>query len=272
MRRHAALFFAIAIAGAALDLLTKHLAFKYIQWGEEIQIIDGFFSYGKTTNPGVIFGKFPGAKTLWMWISILAIPAILWIFFAAKKRRWILTITLGMIMAGTIGNMYDRVWTEKGEVRDFIKFYYVRGHGTDEEVALLKSQGLFGSCQNCESSIGSWRQREYPNAIYCSRCREAVWPLFNLADSFICVGVFLLTIEMLFFDEKKKKETKDELAPSAAPAAGLPSPSEAGGNVQVNMNLLNVSPPPEESKSAPLLKNPPTTSDHDSKEQSIPED
>ena len=32
MRRHAALFFAIAIAGAALDLLTKHLAFKYIQF------------------------------------------------------------------------------------------------------------------------------------------------------------------------------------------------------------------------------------------------
>ena len=32
--------------------------------------------------------------------------------------------SLGMILAGTIGNMYDRVFTEVHEVRDFIKFYY----------------------------------------------------------------------------------------------------------------------------------------------------
>ena len=71
-----------------------------------------------------------------------------------------------MILAGTLGNMYDRL--SEGAVRDFIKFYVVTADGT-----------------------------------------QAVWPLFNLADSFICVGVFLMTVEMLFFDERAAKKSKD---------------------------------------------------------------
>lgn len=251
MPRHAALFFTLAIAGAALDLTTKSLAFKHIQWGDEVTIIDGFFSYGKTTNPGVIFGKFPGAKKFWMWVSIAAVPAIMWIFFAAKRHRWILTITLGMILAGTIGNMYDRVFTEKQEVRDFIKFYYVRGEGTDEEIAALKTEGKYGICRNCDQSF-PWRLRENPRALYCSNCSEAVWPLFNLADSFICVGVFLLTIEMMFFDEKRKPKPVPPPAPVAA------APAEPG--VEVNVNVMNVPPPPARNKDDPPPKDPSTPS------------
>lgn len=178
--RHTALFLAVALAGAVLDLLTKHLAFLHVpgtpRYGGEIPIIDGFFTFGKTLNPGVIFGLGQGAQWVWYVISILAIPAILAIFFSVKRPKWILTISLGMILAGTIGNMVDRVFTKDHAVRDFLKFYYRDANGF-----------------------------------------EKVWPLFNLADSFICVGVFLLTVEMLFFDEKKKK------APNPAPVAPAPA-------------------------------------------------
>ncbi|HXG61456.1 MAG TPA: signal peptidase II [Planctomycetota bacterium] len=180
--RHAALFLAIALTGAALDLLTKHLAFQHVPRGGEIVVIDGFFSLGHTTNPGIIFGKFPAGRTLWLIVSIAAIPAILAIFFSVRNPRWILTVTLGMILAGTLGNMYDRVFTAEHAVRDFIKFYYRTASG-----------------------------------------EERVWPLFNLADSYICVGVFLLSIEMLFFDEKKKKKAPAPPAPEPAPASA-PSP------------------------------------------------
>ncbi len=177
--RHALLFFALALGGAGLDLLTKHWAFAHNPYGLEIPIIEGFFSYGKTLNPGIIFGGFTRAPALWKWISVLAVPAILAIFFSVRRPKWILTISLGMILAGTIGNMYDRLAYDA--VRDFIKFYV----------------------------------------------REKVWPLFNLADSFICVGVFLLTVEMLFFDEKKKK--KDEPAPVPPPAPAAPAPQAPAG-------------------------------------------
>ena len=169
--RHASLFFAVALAGAGLDLLTKSLAFEHIQSRyEEVQIINGYFSFGRTTNPGVVFGMGGSAKTIWKIISIAAVPVILAIFFTVRKPKWILSIALGMILAGTIGNMWDRVFTDIHEVRDFIKFYYRPAGGG-----------------------------------------EKVWPLFNLADAFICVGVFLLTVEMMFFDEKK--QIPDEPAP-----------------------------------------------------------
>ena len=179
--KHSALFFAVALTGAGLDLLTKHLAFEHIQRYQEVTIIDGFFAYGRTTNPGVVFGMGAGAKKIWLAVSVLAVPVILSIFYTVRKPKWILSIALGMILAGTLGNMYDRVFTPVQEVRDFIKFYYRPASGG-----------------------------------------EKVWPLFNLADAFICVGVFLLTIEMMFFDERNKKPDEPANIPPPIPAAPVP--------------------------------------------------
>lgn len=174
MPRHAALFLAIALSGAFLDLWTKHLVFAFIPergWPREVVVIDGLLSYGRTLNPGVVFGIGPKFQLFWKVVSVLAIPAIVAVFLSVKRAKWILTVSLGMILAGTIGNMYDRL--KYDAVRDFLKFYVVSGG------------------------------------------QEKVWPLFNLADSYICVGVFLLTVEMLFFDEKKK---------SAAPPSPVSAP------------------------------------------------
>jgi len=182
--RHSLLFFAVALAGAGLDLASKHLAFQHIQSRyDEVPIIKGCFSFGKTTNPGVVFGLGAGAKKFWLAISVAAIPVILAIFYTVRRPKWILTISLGMILAGTIGNMWDRAFTDAHEVRDFIKFYYRPASGP-----------------------------------------EKIWPLFNLADAFICVGVFLLTIEMMFFDEKKQKPDESPKPQPSLPAGPVAGP------------------------------------------------
>jgi len=155
--QHRIWFLVVALVAAALDLWTKHVAFANITDGVDVRVIEGLFSFGKTTNRGIVFGLFPGAGPVFLVVSVLAVPAILFIFLSVKKPRWVLTAALALILGGTIGNMYDRV--AFGEVRDFLKFY--------------------------------WGSR--------------VWPLFNLADSCICIGVALLSLEMLFFDEKRKR-------------------------------------------------------------------
>lgn len=178
MPRHAAIFLAVALSGACLDLWTKFAVFEFLRpdgWPREVVIVDGWLNYGRVYNPGVVFGLGQKAPLLWKIVAFAAIPAILAIFFSVKRPKWILTLSLGMIFAGTLGNAWDRLFHPG--VRDFLKFYYV-------------SDGA-----------------------------QKVWPLFNLADSYICVGVFLLTIEMLFFDTKKAP------APSPAPLQPAPAPA-----------------------------------------------
>ena len=55
-----------------------------------------------------------------------------------------------------------------------------------------------------------------------------IWPLFNLADAFICVGVFLLTVEMMFFDEKKKPADPKPTAPATVAPPAPPIGPVAG--------------------------------------------
>jgi signal peptidase II len=166
------LFASLAVAGFALDLATKHLATTRIPYQEEIVIVENYFAFGHIYNEGIIFGKWNEAKPLWLVVSVLAVPAIVAIFAAVKKPGWILTVSLGLVLGGTLGNLYDRA--AFGKVRDFIKFSYDAKH---------------------------------------------VWPLFNLADAYICVGVVLLSVEMVFFDEKKKAKRKEAEAARAAAAA-----------------------------------------------------
>jgi signal peptidase II len=203
--QHRIWFIAVALLAAALDLWTKQAAFANNPYGVEVQVIEGFFSFGKTTNRGIVFGLFPAAGPVFKIVSILAVPAILFIFLSMKKPRWVLTASLALILGGTLGNMYDRL--AFNEVRDFIKFY----HG------------------------------------------EKIWPLFNLADSCICVGVLLLTLEMLFFDEKKKAKAEDKALSTERIAVGETEPMPRADEPE----LTPPPPPITETPDAPDPENPP---------------
>ncbi len=164
---HLLAFFILAILGQNLDLYTKHLAFERVPDHPPLPVVKGVLSFQKTENPGIIFGIGQNHPALFLAISIAAVPLIVAIFLTVKHPRWITTISLGLILAGTLGNMFDRV--ARGSVRDFIKFDFMN------------------------------------------------FPLFNLADSFICVGVCLLVIEILFFEPKKKAAPLPAAAPPAPP-------------------------------------------------------
>jgi lipoprotein signal peptidase len=64
------------------------------------------------------------ANALFATISIVAALAILyWGTRRVTGRDGILSIALGLILAGTLGNLYDRVVF--GGVRDFLYFYWI---------------------------------------------------------------------------------------------------------------------------------------------------
>lgn len=211
--QHRLWFVALSLVGAALDLWTKHTAFANNPWGVDVPVIEGLFSFGKTTNRGIVFGMFPQAGPVFLIVSVLAVPAILFIFLSIKKPRWVLTVSLALILGGTLGNMYDRVL--EGEVRDFIKFYYVDKAGDTH-----------------------------------------TWPLFNIADSCICIGVLLLTLEMLFFDEKKKTP-EDKALSTERIAVGETEPMPRADLPPGPDSVDDPAPEPEPPANEPDPENPP---------------
>lgn len=119
-----ALFLLIAGGGAVLDLVTKWLAFSRIGHPGKLELWSQVFSLTTSFNPGALWGlgrELAHANFAFAGLSVFAGSAILyWLFWRGAAKDRLLCTALGLIMAGTIGNCYDRiVW---GKVRDFIYF------------------------------------------------------------------------------------------------------------------------------------------------------
>jgi signal peptidase II len=119
------LFAAVALAACVSDLATKWRAFRPIAQGtrilgEEIPVIRGFFYLRTSYNTGGVFGSLQGRTTFFIVFSLLAIAFILWFFWQQGYQDRILTVGLGLLMGGALGNLHDRVLLRR--VRDFLDF------------------------------------------------------------------------------------------------------------------------------------------------------
>jgi signal peptidase II len=117
-------FFGIALGGATLDLVSKWLAFaklgypgKFVQWPKVLSLTTSY-------NEGALWGigrDLPFPNVMFASLSVLAATAILyWVLCKGAAAQRSLSVALGLIMAGTIGNCYDRIVI--GKVRDWIYF------------------------------------------------------------------------------------------------------------------------------------------------------
>ena len=107
-----------AAIGIAIDLWTKYLAQTHLNRpAAPIQFLDGFLHFTYVENHGAVFGLGQGYRWLFVAVSILAIGFVAYMF-AQAPRRWWYQLTLGMLLAGILGNLYDRICF--GYVRDMI--------------------------------------------------------------------------------------------------------------------------------------------------------
>ena len=110
-----------AIIGLALDQWSKFYSFKLArERGSDSDIwqpIPGWLHIHVTQNHGAVFGLGQGQRTLFIIVSVAAIIFVLYLFAASARQR-LYQIVLGMLIAGIVGNLYDRVTL--GYVRDMI--------------------------------------------------------------------------------------------------------------------------------------------------------
>jgi signal peptidase II len=86
-----------------------------------IEIIEGLFALEGTYNPGVTFGLAQGQTELILVFTFVATSVLgAWLFLTRRHSR-LLHVALAMVLAGALGNLWDRLHWHK--VRDFFLFY-----------------------------------------------------------------------------------------------------------------------------------------------------
>lgn len=164
----AVVFFSIAVGGVGWDLFSKTAIFQWLGVGLNARTawetgwFNGWmtFKLQTTFNRGALWGMGQGFALGFAGLSVVAALGILfWLFLKGGARSWWLTVSLALIMSGTLGNLYDRLglhgyMDQDGPVhavRDFLAFTFGTFH----------------------------------------------WPLFNFADVFLVTGAIMLVIQSL---------------------------------------------------------------------------
>jgi signal peptidase II len=161
-----AVFVLVAGLGTFCDLSSKRSVFETYGYpnGQSRVFLDSWvmFRFHTGFNRGALWGIGQNYTMLFALLSLLAVGVILyWLFVRGAARSWILTICLALIMAGTLGNLYDRLgW-----------------HGLVDDL----DDPIFGVRDFLLFRFGTYN-----------------WPVFNLADVFLVTGAVCLIAQALF--------------------------------------------------------------------------
>lgn len=115
-------FFGIASLIFMLDQLTKMVALSVLSSHRSIPVVKGFFHLSLVSNRGAAFGIFPGQRLLLIVFAVLVISIVVYYHFRLPRDRVLLNTSLGLILGGSLGNIFDRVF--RGAVVDFIDFRF----------------------------------------------------------------------------------------------------------------------------------------------------
>ena len=124
------LFWTLALGGAAFDLATKAAVFRSVgpPGSPPVSIIGEVLELRTSYNTGALWGfggRMPYSSLIFAALSLGAAVAICyWLFVLGHATDWRLTVALGLIMAGALGNCFDRL--AYGHVRDFVHFHVDR--------------------------------------------------------------------------------------------------------------------------------------------------
>lgn len=172
------------IKGISIPAL--NLNFEGMYFGESISVIGDFFKITFTENPGMAFGFDPGSdfKLFISVFSLVASIGLLVYLYTVRNKSLSLKIAIALILGGAIGNVIDRMFY--GLIFDYAPLFY--GKVVDFFDFDFFNFSIFG--------------RSYDR-----------WPIFNIADAAVSIGVLIL----LFFykhheaEDKKIRDAAEEL-------------------------------------------------------------
>ncbi len=172
-----ALFFGSAVVGLIVDLATKKWVFDWLgspPSGQTYWIWEDVLALKTSLNEGALFGIGQGQGTIFVVLSLLAVLGILlWMYWGGAARDWLLSLALGCVTGGTLGNLYDRLgWSN-------LRWEYANElHEVGEPVYAVRDWIYFKLIE---------------------------WPIFNIADSLLVCGAILLLWHAFWLDDPAPK-------------------------------------------------------------------
>jgi signal peptidase II len=116
-RRRWPLFVGLALIVVVADQLAKALVRGSLVAGQSVDVIGDLVRIVFGQNSGALFGLFKD-NALMFGIVSLAVVVLIVAYHARSASSLYLTVTLGLLLGGAIGNMVDRLWL--GYVVDFV--------------------------------------------------------------------------------------------------------------------------------------------------------
>jgi signal peptidase II len=189
----------VAASGLALDLWSKDWAFRTFRPNETRTIINDLCSFQLSLNPGALFGLGEGAAPIFVGASVLALLFVIYLFAQSPASKWSMHIALGLVLAGAIGNLYDRT-TQHAYV-----YYSPQGRLIGKCVSIDDTTvtiGDFPTGANALTRPKPTDEHSGPQPVVRDFVKiEAkigsihLWPwIFNVADALLVVGVGVLLI------------------------------------------------------------------------------
>ncbi len=220
-------FFWITVVGVlAVDLWSKAWVFKNIGAREIRTVLPGVLEFRRSLNDGAVFGSFSGRVSVFIVASLFALAFVLYLFLHSSARQRVLHVSLALILAGALGNLYDRAFMiadvvqhKDGRLR-FIGKVLEDGSGPTVRVGDWPDEGSPESFARADVKIhqqGVVRDflkfvPEFPKS-FPGLGGNDVWPwIFNVADAALVMGVIVLMLTSIF--ERSPRERK------AAPTGG----------------------------------------------------
>lgn len=165
-RSHVLLFTTMAALGASVDLATKWWAFRALGMPHEkpsYWVFDEIFGFTTSLNEGALFGIGQGRGLVFCGLSLAALCGIAyWLTRGKALHDWLLSLALGMVTGGILGNLYDRLGLPK----------------------LTWGADMFHQPGTPVYAVRDWLHFKVDGVVD--------WPIFNIADSLLVVGAVLL--------------------------------------------------------------------------------
>ena len=153
-RSRRGLVLSVALGWLLLDVLTKVAAVARLTPGRPVDVVGGVVRFDLLRNPGSAFSLAAGSAGYTVVLSLVAaVVAVVVVRLSRRLRSTVWALAFGLLLAGALGNLTDRVFRApgflRGHVVDFIALphwpvFNVADTGISVAAALIVVLSLLG--------------------------------------------------------------------------------------------------------------------------------